>query len=190
MTGVSLLSVEVEPKRLELLHEAVPSARETALLLNPTNPNAATQSEAVQAAAQRLGLQLHVLNASSPGDFVPAFSKLRELQVAALMIGQDVLFGAEEEQLAKLSTDYRIPAMSAHRQFVAAGGLISYGADQRNVYRQAGNYAGRILKGERASDLPVVQATKFELAINLKTAKALGIEVPPSLLATADEVIE
>jgi putative ABC transport system substrate-binding protein len=106
------------------------------------------------------------------------------------MIGQDVLFGAEEEQLAKLSTDYRIPAMSAHRQFVAAGGLISYGADQRNVYRQAGNYAGRILKGERASDLPVVQATKFELAINLKTAKALGIEVPPSLLATADEVIE
>ncbi len=190
MTGVSQLSVEVGPKLLELLHEAVPSARAMALLLNPTNPNATTQSKTVQAAAQRLGLQLHVLNASSPGDFDPTFAKLHELQVAALMIGQDVLFGAEADQLAKLSGDYRIPGISAQREFAAAGGLMSYGANARDLYRQAGIYAGRILKGERPSDLPVMQPTKFELILNLKTAKALGLTVPLALLGRADEVIE
>jgi putative ABC transport system substrate-binding protein len=190
MTGMSLLSVEVGPKSFELLHKAVPSARVMALMLNPTNPNARTQSNTVQAAAERLGLQLHVLNASSAGDFDPIFVRLHELQVGALMIGQDILFGAEQEQLAKLSDDYRIPAIMAQREFVAAGGLMSYGADQRDVYRQAGLYAGRILKGERPSDLPVMQATKFELAINLKTAKAFDLNVPLPLLGRADEVIE
>ena len=190
MTGVSQLSVEVGPKLLELLHEAVPSARAMALLLNPTNPNAATQSKTVQAAAQRLGLQFEVLNASSPGDFDLAFAKLHELQVAALMIGQDVLFGAEQEQLAKLSGDYRIPAISAQREYAAAGGLMSYGANQHDGYRQAGIYAGRILKGERPSDLPVMQAVKLDLVINLRTAKALGLNVPLPLLGRADEVIE
>jgi putative ABC transport system substrate-binding protein len=190
MTGVSQLSVEVGPKLLELLHEAAPSAKAMALLLNPTNPNAATQSKTVQAAAQRLGLQLDVLNASSPADFAPIFAKLHELQVAALMIGQDVLFGAEQEQLAKLAGDYRIPAISAQREFAAAGGLMSYGANQRDVYRQAGIYAGRILKGERPSDLPVMQAVKLDLVINLKTAKALGLNVPLPLLGRADQVIE
>lgn len=189
-TGVSQLSVEVGPKLLELLHEAVPSARSMALLLNPTNPNAATQSKTTQAAAQRLGLQLDVLNASSPGDFDPAFAKLHELQVAALMIGQDVLFGAEQERLAKLSGDYRIPAISAQRDFADGGGLMSYGANQRDGYRQAGIYAGRILKGERPSDLAVMQATKLDLVINLRTAKAFNLNIPLPLLGRADEIIE
>jgi putative ABC transport system substrate-binding protein len=190
MTGVTLLSVEVGPKLLQLLHEAVPAAAVLALLVNPTNPNASTQAKTVQAAAQDLGLQLHVLNAVSPSDFDVAFAKLHELQVAALMIGQDILFGAEQEQLAKLSVRYKIPAIMAQRDFVAAGGLMSYGANQRDVYRQIGIYAGRILKGERPSDLPVMQATNFDLAINLKTAKAFGLNVPLSLLGRADQVIE
>ena len=190
MTGVSLLSVEVGPKLLELLHEAVPSARAMALLLNPTSPNAVTQSKTVQAAAQRLGLQLYVLNASSPSDLDPTFVKLHELQVAALMIGQDVFFGAEQEQLAKLSSNYRIAAIAAQREFAAAGGLMSYGANQRDLYRQAGIYAGRILKGEKPSDLPVIQAVKLDLVINLKTAKTLDLNIPLPLLGRTDEVIE
>jgi putative tryptophan/tyrosine transport system substrate-binding protein len=190
MTGVSLLSVAVGPKLLELLHEAVPSAHAVGLLLNPTNPNSATQSKSVQAAAQRLGLQLHVLNASNASDFDPTFAKLRELQVAALIIGQDVLFGAETEQLAKLSDDYRIPTIDAHREFAVAGGLMSYGANERDAYRQAGNYAGRILKGEKPSDLPVIQVVKLDLVINLKAARALDLNTPLSLLGRADEVIE
>ncbi len=190
LTGVSLLGVEVGPKLLELLHEAVPSVKVVALLINPTNPNAPTQSKAVQAAAQRLNLQLHVLSASSANDLDPTFAKLHQLRVAALMIGQDVLFGAEEKQLAKLSNDYGIPAISAHREFAGAGGLMSYGTDERDAYRQAGTYAGRILKGEKPSDLPVVQAVKLDLVINLKTAKRLGITVPQTLLVAADEVIE
>jgi putative tryptophan/tyrosine transport system substrate-binding protein len=188
MTGVSQLGVEVEPKLLELLHEAVPSAKVIALLLNPTNPNAATQAKTVQAAAHGLGLLLHVFNASSPGDFDPTFAKLHELQVAALMIGQG--FAAETEQLAKLSDDYRIPAIGAQREFAAAGGLMSYGANLRDGYRQAGIYAGRILKGEQPSDLPVIQAVKVDLVINLKTAKALAITMPLPLLGRADKVIE
>jgi putative ABC transport system substrate-binding protein len=190
ITGVSLISVEVGPKLLELMHEAVPSAKAVALLLNPTNPNAITQSKTVQAAAQRLGLQLHVLDASRPGDFDSVFAKLHELQVGALMIGQDVLFGAEQEQLAKLSGDYRIPTISAQREFAAAGGLMSYGANQRDEYRQAGTYAGRILKGDRPSDLPVIRAVKVDLVINLKAAKALGLNISLPLLGRADEVIE
>jgi putative tryptophan/tyrosine transport system substrate-binding protein len=190
MTGVTLLSVEVGPKLLGLLHEAIPAATVMALLVNPTNPNASTQAKTVQAAAQGLGLQLHVLNTASPSDFDLTFAKLPELQVAALMIGQDVLFGTKQEQLAKLSVRYKIPAIMAQREFVAAGGLMSYGANQRDVYRQAGIYAGRILKGEKPADLPVLQPTKFDLVINLKTAKALGLTIPPGVLSIADEVIE
>jgi putative ABC transport system substrate-binding protein len=190
MTGVSLLGVEIEPKRFELLHEAVPSAAVMALLVNPTNPNAATQSRTVQEAARRLGLQLHVLNASTPRDFDPIFTQLQELRVAALMISQEVLFTTEAEQLAQLSARYRIPAITARREFAAAGGLMAYDANQSEAYRQAGIYAGRILKGEKPSDLPVIQAVKFNLVINLKTAKALGLNIPLPLLARADEVIE
>ncbi len=190
MTGVTLLSVEVGPKLLELLHDAVPAAAIIALLVNPTNPNASTQVKTVQAAAQVLGLQLHVLNAAGPSDFDLTFAKLHELRVAALMIGQDILFAAKQEQLAKLSVSYKIPAIMAQRDFVIAGGLMSYGADQRDEYRQVGIYAGRILKGEKPSDLPVMEATKFQLAINLKTAKAFGLSMPLPLLGRADEVIE
>jgi putative ABC transport system substrate-binding protein len=190
MTGVSLLGVTVGPKLLEQLHEAVPSAAVVALLVNPTNPNAATQSRTAKEAAQRLGVQLHIINASNASDFDPTFAKMRELQVAGLMIGQDILFGNEVEQLAKLSVRYRIPAIDAQREFAAAGGLMSYGANIRDAYRQVGIYAGRILKGEKPSDLPVIQAVKFDLVINLKTAKALGLNIPLPLLGRADEVIE
>jgi putative tryptophan/tyrosine transport system substrate-binding protein len=190
MTGVTLLSVEVGPKLLGLLHEAVPGATVMALLVNPTSPNAAIQAKTVQAAAQGLGLQLHVLNAASPSDFDLTFAKLHELHVAALMIGQDVLFGTEQDQLAKLSVYYKIPAIMAQREFVAAEGLMSYGANQRDVYRQAGIYAGRILKGEKPADLPVLQPTKFDFVINLKTARAFGLTIPPGVISIADEVIE
>ena len=190
MTGVSLLSVAVGPKLLEQLHQAVPSAANMALLVNPTNPNAVTQSTTAKEAAQRLGVQLHIVNASSPSDFDPAFVKMRDLQVAGLMIGQDILFGTEAEQLAKLSVRYSIPAIYPQREFAAAGGLMSYGTNEREAYRQAGAYAGRILKGEKPSDLPVIQSVKFDLVINLKTAKALGLSIPLPLLGRADEVIE
>jgi putative ABC transport system substrate-binding protein len=190
ITGVSLLGVEVGPKLLELLHEALPSATILALLVNPTNPNATNQSKMLQAAAARLGVQLHMLNAANPSDFDPTFAKMRELQVAGLMIVQDILFGTEAEQLAKLSVRYRIPAIYAQREFAAAGGLMAYGADQRDQFRQVGIYTGRILKGEAPSDLPVMQATKFDLAINLNTAKGLGLNLPLPLLGRADQVIE
>ena len=190
ITGVSLLGVEVGPKLLELLHEAVPSATILALLINPTNPNATNQSKMLQAAAARLSLQLHLLNAANPGDFEPAFAKLSDLQVAALMIAQDVLFTTEVEQLGKLAVRYKIPAIYVQRAFAAAGGLMTYGANERDQYRQVGIYTGRILKGEAPSDLPVMQATKFDLVINLKTAKGLGLNMPLPLLGRADQVIE
>ena len=190
ITGVSLLGVEVGPKLLELLHEAVPSATILALLVNPTNPNATNQSKMLQAAAARLGLQLHLLNAANPGDFEPAFAKLSDLQVAALMIAQDVLFTTEVEQLGKLAVRYKIPTIYVQRSFAAAGGLMAYGANERDAYRQVGIYTGRILKGEPPSDLPVMQATKFDLVINLKTAEGLGLNLPLPLLGRAAQVIE
>jgi putative tryptophan/tyrosine transport system substrate-binding protein len=190
VTGVTQLSVEVEPKLMELLHQAVPSAAIVALLVNPTNPNAPTQWRSVQEAAQRLGVQLHVLNASTPADFDPLFAKMQDLQVAALIISQDVLFGSTIEQLGKLAVRHNIPGIYFQREFAAAGGLMSYGTDARAAYRQVGIYAGRILKGERPSDLPVIQAAKFDLTINLKTAKALGLDLPLPLLGRADEIIE
>jgi putative ABC transport system substrate-binding protein len=190
VTGVTQLSVEVEPKLLELLHEAVPSAAVVGLLVNPVNPNAPTQSRSVQEAAQRLGVQVHVLNASAPADFDPLFAKLQDLQVAALIISQDVLFGGTIDQLGKLAVHYKIPGIYFQREFAAAGGLMSYGTDARAAYRQVGIYAGRVLKGERPSDLPVIQAAKFDLVINLKTAKALGLNLPLPLLGRADEIIE
>jgi ABC-type uncharacterized transport system substrate-binding protein len=190
VTGVTQLGVEVGPKLLELLHEAVPSAAIMALLVNPANPNTATESRTVQEAAQRLGVQVHVLNARTPADFDPLFAKLQNLQVAALVISQDVLFGSAAEQLGKLAIHYKIPGIDPHREFAAGGGLMNYGADPRDAYRQIGIYAGRILKDERPSDLPVMQAAKFDLVINLKTAKAFGLNLPLPLLGRADEIIE
>jgi putative tryptophan/tyrosine transport system substrate-binding protein len=190
VTGVTQLSVQVGPKLLELLHEAVPSATVMVLLVNPTNPNVETQSRNLQAAALKLGLQVHVLNASTERDFDAVFAKLHELRADALMIGIDVLFNTKIEQLAALTVRNAIPAIYPQREFAAAGGLMSYGASHSDVYRQAGIYAGRILKGEKPADLPVMQPTKFEFEINLKTAKALGLTVPLVMQMTADEVIE
>jgi putative ABC transport system substrate-binding protein len=190
MTGVSLLAVEVAPKLLELLHDLVPKAATVALLVNPTNPNVETQSRNLQAAARTLGLQTHVVNASSERDFDAAFAKFSELQADAVMISQDPLFNAQSGQLGALSVRHAIPAIYVNHEFAAAGGLISYGASQPDTWRQAGIYTALILKGRKPADLPVVQPTKFEMAINLKTAKALGLAVPQMLLASADELIE
>jgi putative tryptophan/tyrosine transport system substrate-binding protein len=190
LTGVTLLAVEVGPKLLEILRGVVPSATTIALLLNPTNPNSQTQLKDTQEAARRLGLELQVLNASVERDFDAAFAKLGELKASALIIGQDVYFNAESARLATLTVRHAIPAIYPLPEFAAAGGLFSYGASRSDAWHQAGIYVGRILKGETPAELPVVQPTKFELTINLKTAKALGLTVPPSLLASADEVIE
>jgi putative ABC transport system substrate-binding protein len=190
LTGVTLLAVEVGPKLLEILRGVVPSATIIALLVNPTNPNSEMQSMNTQRAADSLGLKLHVLNASVESDFNTVFTKLRELKASALIIAQDVYFKAESARLAALTVHHAIPAIYPLPEFAAAGGLFSYGASRSDAWRQAGVYVGRILKGEKPAELPVVQPTKFELTINLKTARALGLTVPTSLLASADEVIE
>jgi putative ABC transport system substrate-binding protein len=190
VTGVTLLAVEVGPKLLAMLREVVPSATTFALLLNPTNPNSEMQAKITREAAGRLGLNLHVVTASAERDFDVAFAKLRELKANALIIGQDIYFNGESARLAELTLRLAIPAVYPLPEFAAAGGLFSYGASRSDAWRQAGIYVGRILKGENPGDLPVVQPTKFDLTINLKTAKAIGITVPPSLLASADEVIE
>jgi putative tryptophan/tyrosine transport system substrate-binding protein len=189
-TGVTLLAVEIGPKLLEILRGVVPTATFFALLVNPTNPNSQTQSKNMQEASRRLGLELPVLNASVERDFDIVFAKLRELKASALIIGQDVYFNAESARLAALTVHHAIPAIYPLPEFAAAGGLFSYGASRSDAWRQAGTYVGRILKGEKPAELPVVQPTKFELTINLKTARALGLTVPTSLLASADEVIE
>jgi putative ABC transport system substrate-binding protein len=190
MTGVGLLAVELAPKLLELLHDAVPKAASVALLVNPTNPNVETQARNLQAAAGKLGLQPHVVNASSERDFEVVFAKLSELRAGALLISQDPLFNAQSGRLGALSVRHAIPAIYVNRDFAAAGGLMSYGASQTEAWHQAGIYTALILKGRKPADLPVVQPTRFELVINLKTAKALGLAVPQMLLASADELIE
>ncbi len=190
VTGISILNVELGPKRLEFLREVVPKADTVALLLNPANPNVPAQMREVQAAAGRLGLQLHVHNASTAGDLPVAFEKLSRLRPGALLIGTDPFFTTRSRQLAELTVRYAMPAIYQYREFVAAGGLMSYGSSLASAYRQAGVYVGRILKGDRPGDLPVQQSTNIELMFNLKTARALGLNVPESLLARADEVIE
>ena len=190
VTGVTQLNVEVGPKLLELLHEVVPTAAIVALLVNPTNPNSETTARDLQAAARTLGLQLHVLNASTEGDLEAVFATLPHLRAGGLVIGGDVFFSSRTEQLAALTLRHAVPSIYQPRAFVAAGGLMTYGAIATDAYRQAGLYTGRILKGENPADLPVQQVTKVELIINLKTAKALGLTVPLPLLARADEVIE
>ena len=190
VTGVAGLNVEVGPKRLELLHELRPTADTVALLVNPTNPNAEKLSTDLEAAAQKLALTLRVLHAKAERDFDMAFASLAQLRAGALLIGGDGLFRARSEQLAALTVHYSMPSMFQYREFVAAGGLMSYGGNIIDSYRLVGVYTARILKGEKPANLPVQQSTKAELIINLKTAKFLGLEVPPSLLARADEVIE
>jgi putative ABC transport system substrate-binding protein len=191
ITGVTTLAVEVGPKRLELLREVVPTATIIALLINPTNPTLAeTLSKDLQAVARTLGLQLHVLHASTERDFDRVFATLVQLRAGALVIGTDAFFNSRSEQLAALSLRHVVPAIYQYPEFAAAGGLMSYGSSYADAHRLAGIYTGRILKGDKPADLPVQQATKVELIINLKTAKALGLTVPLSLLGRADEVIE
>jgi putative ABC transport system substrate-binding protein len=190
VTGLTSLNVEVGPKRLELLHEVVPAATLIALLVNPTSPTAETFSRDAQAAARTLGLQLHVLYASTEREIDTVFTTLVQLRAGGLVIGSDTLFNSHREQLAALTVRHAVPAIYQSRAFSAAGGLMSYGGDIADQYRQVGVYTGRVLKGEKPADLPVQQATKVELTINMKTAKTLGLTVPFSLLANADEVIE
>jgi putative tryptophan/tyrosine transport system substrate-binding protein len=191
LTGITSLNVEVAPKRLELLHQVVPSATSMALLVNPTNTSIAEPfSRALQAAARVLGLQLHVLHASSEREIEAAFATLVQLRAGGLVIMPDQLFIARSEQLAALTVRHAVPSVHLFREFAAAGGLISYGSDEGEYYRLVGIYIGRILKGEKPSDLPVQQVTKVELIINLKTARALGLTIPLPLLGRADEVIE
>ena len=191
VTGVTLLGVELAPKQLELLHNLVPTATVMALLVNPTSPALAkSQSQDLQAAALKLGLQLHVLHASTESDFDGVFATLAELRVGGLVIGADAFFTSRARQLAELTASRSLPAIYWQREYAQAGGLISYGTNYADLYRQAGVYTGRILKGEKPADLPVQQATKVELIVNLKAAKALGITVPLSLIGRADEVIE
>jgi putative ABC transport system substrate-binding protein len=191
LTGVTNSGVEVAPKQLELLHELVPAATRIALLVNPINRTLTDRlSRDTAAAARKLGLQLHVLHAGAENEFDAAFATLTQLRAGALMIGADVLFIERSKQLAALTVRHAIPASFHFREFVVAGGLMSYGGSITDAHRLVGIYVGRILKGDKPADLPVLQATKLELVINLKTAKALGLTIPLTLQASADEVIE
>ena len=191
VTGVTQLTVGLVPKELQLLHELLPTARVMALLVNPTDPALAeTESREVLSAAHTLGLELHVLNASTERDFDVALANVIQLRAGGLVIATNAFFTSHSEQLAALAARHAVPAVYKGREFAAAGGLMSYGSDITDSYRLAGNYTGRILKGDKPADLPVQQATKVELIINLKTAKALGINVPLPLSGRADEVIE
>jgi putative tryptophan/tyrosine transport system substrate-binding protein len=190
LTGDTILFDEVGPKRLELLRELVPAATIVAVLINPAYPTAEVQTRDLHAAARILGLELRVLHASGERDLDTAFATLVQLRAGALVIGNDSFFNSRSEQLAALMIRHAVPTIFQTREFATAGGLASYGGSIKNSYRQVGVYTGRVLKGERPADLPVQQTTKVELIVNLKTAKALGITVPQTLLARADEVIE
>jgi len=191
LTGATTLTLEVGPKWLQLMREMVPKANSLALLINPTSPNLAeTQSRDLQAAAHSQGVQLHVLRASTEQDFETAFASVVQLRAGGLVISSDSFFFTRSAQLAKLALRHAVPTIFGFREFVAAGGLMSYGGTLTESFRWVGVYTGRILKGEKPANLPVQQSTKIELFINLKTAEALGLEVPPTLLTRADDVIE
>jgi len=190
LTGMTTLNLEVGPKKLELMHDLVPNAAIIALLVNPNNPEGEIQSREAQVATRKLGLELQIVHASTERDIDAAFATLLQLRAGGLVIGTDPFLVSRSKQLAALALRHAVPAIFQFREFVAAGGLMSYGGSVTDTYRQAGIYTGRILKGEKPADLAVQQSTKVELIINLKTAKALGLELPPKLLALADEVIE
>jgi putative ABC transport system substrate-binding protein len=188
LTGVTFFTITLGPKRLEMLRELQPKAGKIAVLVNPKSLN--PDAKEVQEAARALGQSVHVLDAASEGELDTAFRSLAQERDDALIVVSNPLFTSRREQIVTLANYQRIPAIYPLREYVTSGGLVSYGASIKDAYRQSGVYAGRLLKGAKPADLPVMQPTKFELVINLKTAKALGIAVPPTLLARADEVIE
>jgi ABC-type uncharacterized transport system substrate-binding protein len=190
ITGVFTVSASVAGKQLGLLREVVPKAAVIGMLLNPTSPNSAVQEREAQAAARDLGQQLHVFKASTEHDIDSAFATLIQYQIGALLIGANALFTGQLNQLVALAARHAMPTLHYTRDFVEAGGLMSYGTSIRDAYRQVGVYVGRVLKGEKPADLPVIQSSAFELVINLKTARTLGLTVPFGLLNAADEVIE
>jgi putative ABC transport system substrate-binding protein len=190
LTGVSFLTVDLHPKRFELLSELVPQARVIALLVNPNVPATERVTPAVQEAARPNGVQLLILKASTESEIDAAFAALVQRQAGALVVSSDAFFYSRREQLVALAARHAVPAIYGFREFAAVGGLIGYAASLKAVCRQLGIYAGRILKSEKLADLPVQQPTTFELVVNLKTAEALGLTVPPAILARADEVIE
>jgi putative tryptophan/tyrosine transport system substrate-binding protein len=190
ITGVASLADEVGPKRLEAVRELLPTTSEIALLINPTNPTAETISKDVQASARVLGQVVHILNASTEREIDTAFERIAELRAGALLVTNDAFFNNRPGQFIALAARHALPAIYPWREFVLAGGLMSYGTSIAYLYREVGIYVGRVLKGEKPADLPVQQATKVELIINLKTAKALGLTFPITLLGRADEVIE
>jgi putative tryptophan/tyrosine transport system substrate-binding protein len=189
-TGVNMFTSTLEPKRLGLLRELVPSVALIAALVNPNSPNIETQLKDLKEAARAVGQQIHILQGSSARELDTAFETLPQLRAGALLICSDVFFNSRRDHIVALAARYAIPAIYEWREFAAAGGLMSYGTNLAEGYRQVGIYTGRILKGDKPADLPVTQSIKFEFMINLKTAKALGLDIPPSLLARADEVIE
>jgi putative ABC transport system substrate-binding protein len=190
-TGVAYLNVEVAPKRLELLHEFVPTAKRFALMINPANPSAAEgQVKELQAAVGTLGLDLRVLNARNPLEIQDAFETLVRDRIEALQIGVDALFGNHVDQVVALATRYKVPTIYPWREFTAAGGLMNYGSSIPDAFRQVGVYTGQILKGAKPADLPIWRPTTLRFVLNVKAAKAIGLDIPPTLLARADEVIE
>ena len=189
-TGVYIFQQVLEGKRLGLLRELVPSAASIAVLLNPTNANFQTQLRGVQEAARDLGQQVNILSANTEREIDVAFATVAQSGARALLVGSDPFFSSERDQVIALAARHAIPAIYEGREFATAGGLARYGASLADAYRQAALYAGRILKGEKPADLPIVQPTKFEFVINLKTAKALGLDVSPGLAASADEIVE
>lgn len=190
ITGVTWLGVQVSAKRVELLHQIVPKAKTIGVLEDPNSPGIETERKAVQAAAQAIGLQLVILDVSSDRDIEAALATFTQRGVGALLVGGGGFLTSQRERIAALAARQAVPAMYVEREGALAGGLMSYGPSQSEAYRKAGIYTGRILKGEKPAELPVMQSTKFELVINLTTAKALGLDVPSTLLAIADEVIE
>jgi putative ABC transport system substrate-binding protein len=190
VTGVSMFLNEMETKRLALLHELMPSAALIGVLINPESPSIETQQNDVHAAARTLRQQIHIVKASNDREIDAAFATLAQRKVTAVLVCSNAYFSSRRNQIVALAAQHALPAIYDQREFAAAGGLMSYGTDLPDAYRLMGSYAGRILKGEKPADLPVQQSTKFGFVINLRTAKSLHVEIPPTLLARADEVIE
>jgi putative ABC transport system substrate-binding protein len=190
VTGITQLSSELVAKRLGLLHDLMPTVTTVGFLGNPADPRFVSQTKDIQEAAKALGLHIQVFSANTDGDLDRAFADLVELRVGALMLGTGIFFNSRREKIVALATRHAVPTIYQYREFADVGGLVSYGPSITDAYRQAGVYAGRILKGEKPADLPVLRPTKFELIINRKAAKALGLTIPAGVLAIVDEVIE